>query len=836
MERDRSRIIRILLIVFLFAGSGCDKSPKASSTSTAPETIQKSPTLISTRATEVQMETATPIPTQIAVPEPVIPEYDPLSADGAGRIIHIPSDYPTIQVGIQQAADGDLVLVAPGTYLEQINFLGKTIKVTSERGPEVTIIDGGRAGHVVTFQNGETPATALHGFTITGGLASSQGENPSTYSSGGGLLILNASPLISHCWITENAANFGGGGLIEGAGASPILRDNRIFANIAGERGGGLQIKRGATPVIQNNLITENIAMDAAGLEVIIGSSGVIEKNLIARNVSGYDFSEEHLSQYLDGEDVTRDLGQSLKIPGGLVVSDHSSPDIWGNRIIENQGGGMGVFLGSSPKIERNVIQNNRGSLADGVLIGSESTPQISNNLIEGSESPAVRGDETVGISDTAGNLSLQEFTTVNSVQGEVLLPVKSQVQTGTSTGNTIKVPEDFPRVQQAIESAKDGDTIIVDPGIYEEELNFRGKSITVRSTAPNDPETVQQTVLQGSEQPTVMFNSGESALASLEGFTILNSGQQAGVQISHGSEPTIKFNHMMDITSPDGAVSIEKAGSPLIFGNRIQNNQGGGIKIFYSSPVVENNQITGNSSEIGGGINAYLSSPVIRGNILRENYSQGIGSAIQIEHYSTGSISENIISDNVAEVMGTISLDDFAHVTIDRNIIVDNDGEGISAIFDSHPLIVNNFIARNVHGGIFVGSSTAELINNTLVDNTKGGADASATESWGIFVLENSRVSVVNTILDESKIVLYDPYSQVDVSYSLFHDQSGAQLNGPGVIIGDPGLTNRDDYQLAVDSVCVDNGLSVEITEDIEGDLRPIGEGFDIGADELTP
>ncbi len=56
--------------------------------------------------------------------------------------IHVPGDYANIQDAINAAVDGDTVLVAPGTYHERVNFLGKAITVTSEQGPDVTIIDG----------------------------------------------------------------------------------------------------------------------------------------------------------------------------------------------------------------------------------------------------------------------------------------------------------------------------------------------------------------------------------------------------------------------------------------------------------------------------------------------------------------------------------------------------------------------------------------------------------------------------------------------------------------------------------------------------------------------
>src|SRR5689334_9744020 len=86
-------------------------------------------------------------------------------------VIRVPADQPTIQAAISVATNGDSIQVAPGTYIENINFLGKAIRVISDQGPQVTIIDGTSAGAVVTFNSGEGLQSELKGFTVRNGKA-----------------------------------------------------------------------------------------------------------------------------------------------------------------------------------------------------------------------------------------------------------------------------------------------------------------------------------------------------------------------------------------------------------------------------------------------------------------------------------------------------------------------------------------------------------------------------------------------------------------------------------------------------------------------------------------
>ena len=100
--------------------------------------------------------------------------------------------YCSIQTAIDDAVDTDEIVVAPGTYFETINFLGKAIWLHSSDGAEVTTIDGTGSFHVVQCVNGEGSDTVLSGFVITGGNAD---DFPSD-DNGGGMYNSRSSPTV----------------------------------------------------------------------------------------------------------------------------------------------------------------------------------------------------------------------------------------------------------------------------------------------------------------------------------------------------------------------------------------------------------------------------------------------------------------------------------------------------------------------------------------------------------------------------------------------------------------------------------------------------------------
>src|SRR5436190_6068904 len=210
------------------------------------------------------------------------------SASFAQNTINVPADQPTIQGAIDAASNGDTVLVAPGTYYENISFKGKAITVTSSSGAvSQTIIDGGQKAPVVTFNNSEGVNSVIGGLTLQ------NGSDVSSPSLGGGIFIGSASPTIVGNLIQNNTTCFGGGGILVYF-SSPVIRGNIIrnnhSAHCSGLVGGGIYVLgAGAAQIIGNSITDNSTAPSGMGGGIGLSGSGtpVIKNNTIARNVAG---------------------------------------------------------------------------------------------------------------------------------------------------------------------------------------------------------------------------------------------------------------------------------------------------------------------------------------------------------------------------------------------------------------------------------------------------------------------------------------------------------------------------------------------------------------------
>ncbi|MDC7999660.1 right-handed parallel beta-helix repeat-containing protein [Aequorivita todarodis] len=244
----------------------------------------------------------------------------------------VPSQYATIQEAIVAASPGDVIIVSNGIYVENLDFLGKAITVTSNFHTTGnvndilnTIIDGSQPidtdfGSCVRFANNETETSVLKGFTITGG-SGTKTYNPAEnryFRTGGGILIDHASPTIIHNIIRNNAC----------------VAESGVF----GAGGGGIRMGFGQ-PVIENNVIKNNLGGYAGGIMIAYCGGTVLRNNLIAYNLATGSFNGGG-GVYVDWEPIT--------LENNTIVKNHS----------DDKGGGI-ISTGTSTVIVNCIIYGN---------------------------------------------------------------------------------------------------------------------------------------------------------------------------------------------------------------------------------------------------------------------------------------------------------------------------------------------------------------------------------------------------------------------------------------------------------------------------------------------
>ncbi|HMF95722.1 MAG TPA: right-handed parallel beta-helix repeat-containing protein [Vicinamibacterales bacterium] len=281
-----------------------------------------------------------------------------------------------------------------------------------------------------------------------------------------------------------------------------------------------------------------------------------------------------------------------------------------------------------------------------------------------------------------------------------------------SSLAATIRVPADAVSIQQAIDAAVGGDTVLVSPGTYVENLTFRGKPITVESEQGS-----AVTIIDGGGSGSVVtFASGETRSAVLRGFTIRNGLNSFG---------------------------------------------GGGVLIQNSSPSIVGNAIVNNGACSGAGIYSYFSSPLIQGNTISRNFvyacSGASGLGVYIGGDSAAELIENLISENSGFANGGgVTLFAAGSVVLRSNVISRNvtsgfspctSGGGIWMVNFSQATIVDNLVVGNAAGcggGFFWGGSSGvtTFVNNTFADND--AQEGSAIDVSGL----DTRHLIYNNIL----------------------------------------------------------------------------------------
>lgn len=620
-----------------------------------------------------------------------------VALDGSG-------DYARIQSAIAAARDGDEIVVRPGMYEENIEFLGYDIVLTSEDPEdwaivEQTVIKAAVSQPVVTFSGGETSACRLEGFTVQDGFSD-------TY--GGGIFGQLTQATIRRCVIKNNTALIAGGGLKNFHG---LVESCRIMGNISAYGGAAA----GCNAAFINCLVADNQATDG-GL-AFNNCDGVITLCTVANNtgagsavawdcdgpINNCIFWDNQAVPFVDSSapshccfpDSNGSGGNLYQDPQFVFPGDYhlrsGSPcvdagtedppsgmpgtDLYGqDRLADGTGLGepivdmgacefdpAGPLMIVTPQSVtfRAVVGQTVVQSAD-LWIANAGGGQFDWTIgdlpawltAEPESGTAVAGQDPNIITLTADAAGLESgryacTLIVNAPEAlNSTLPIS--VEMAVFTYDPIRVPQIFSTIQEAIDAAVDGSRIVVADGVYtgpyNRDLDFCGKQIVLESE--NGPENCIIDCQQLGRG--FYFHNGEEEDSVVEGFSIRNgyafSFNGGGGMLIKNSSPRIVNCRIVQNVSID-----------------FQEGSGGGIELSNSMSQITGCTFSENRAYRGGAIHidsdwGFNGNPIIKNCIVNGNTaSQGagifvIGSGVQI---SFCTIVENRNSDSIFFTLG---------------------------------------------------------------------------------------------------------------------------------------------------------------------------------------
>jgi len=782
-----------------------------------------------------------------------------------GNILTVPSGYSSIQLAIDNAADNDTIIVSPGTYPENINFLGKAITVRSVDPNDpatvtATVIDGSMPddpnnASVATFNSGEGNDSVLTGFTITGGtgtwlVIAWDLHEPYWNRCGGGVVCYNMSqPTITKNVFFNNTAGEGGGIYVYGDPVNindpsdppvhiiPVISDNKFINNFAIE-------EHGFSPPDEDYVFAEH--GDGGAIVCFQGVDPVIKNNLIQLNHADKYGGAMHLRQWSHGiiED-NRIIGNDSALGAGIHITYYSNPTISKNLIQSNiagnlGGGGIYVYYLSDPLIEQNQIIQNVSANGAGIAVKYSSFSTIRNNLIKNNIDGA--GIDVTGSSPAILHNTIIDHSPVPSRPGgiycigSVNVIIENNIIASNSNAYGVYLEPGVNATLRyndiwnndlgsyyiaAPELAELESNIYVDPQFSDTSGHLDYTSPCIGAGDPNfinaaeetdidsDPRILNSRTDIGADEVLPVWNLTDNKQFSAIQDAIDNAVNGDVIVATAGRYmENISFNNKsitLRSVSPTDSECIDKT---IIDGG---NNNSATVTFGGSedaSCTISGFTVTGsNNSGPGGGFSGNGTSAALSFCVITNNDATHGGGIYDCD----GMINNCKINNNYSAGSG--------------GGLSDCDGE-----------ICNSFITDNhaeTSGGAMYNCN-GNIAGNTISKNTADVAGGGLADCAG---------NIVSSIVWDNSAPVDSGLNNCSApTYSCLQDS----VSGQGNIYGDPLFIDptNGDYHLMIYSDCIDAGDSNSVSPlaltdcDLEPRISPlvynIAEVVDIGADEV--
>jgi parallel beta-helix repeat protein len=279
---------------------------------------------------------------------------------------------------------------------------------------------------------------------------------------------------------------------------------------------------------------------------------------------------------------------------------------------------------------------------------------------------------------------------------------------TSTIRQESVVVPDDYATIQEAINNASDGDTILVAAGTYYEH-------VVVNKTVTLIGEDVNTTIIDGSSTGHVVNVISDNV--NITGFTVQHSGNvhmpalEAGICLNRTTGCNISGNSVIE----NGFAGISLLDSPhnLITGNNVSRSGWGGIHLMNSS----RNTVSGNTLDSiglqqnwGGGINGHVTSNY-------NNIADNVITNCVYGMFYHASAYNSICRNNISAI---VSVGIWLQDQVSHNVVAENKlANATVAVWLQGPN-TNNTLVANVVTSCNVGFNLTQYsTSNSLLNNT---------------------------------------------------------------------------------------------------------------------